>query len=191
VGKKNVIGVYPGTGLGGGIIIDEKIYRGSNGFASEFGHMIVQIEGRLCGCGQRGCLEAMSSKTALAKELVQIAAAGKAPVLYELAGSDIKKIKSGVIKKSIEAGEAAVIEAVDSAAYYLGIGIANLINIFNPELVILGGGLMEKLEDHMFMNVVDSAKQHAMNGAVEKVEFALSSLKDLSVALGAAALSFD
>ena len=102
-GKKHIVGIYPGTGIGGGVILDGKLYRGASGGAGELGHMIVQSGGRLCGCGRYGCLESLASKTALAKDLVQLAATGKSPTIFNAVGTDYTEIKSNHIRKALKA----------------------------------------------------------------------------------------
>lgn len=188
-GARNIVGLFPGTGVGGGLIIDGKLYRGRLGRAGEVGHMIVQANGRLCGCGNRGCLEAHASKTAIAKELVQLAANGDSEVLRDKEATDITRIKSSVIKKAYNDGEPRAREVVQTAAWYLGIGIANLINIFDPDMVIVGGGLVEKLGDDYLGPAIDSMKAHVMVAADTPVLPA--QLGDDAVVIGAAALAWE
>lgn len=186
-GQRNVIGIFPGTGVGGGIVVDGALYGGRHGKAGEFGHMIVQAGGRRCGCGKYGCLEAVSSKTAIAKELVHLAMTGQAPTVLELAGTDISRVKSGVIKKAISAGERAVREVVERAAWFLGLGIGSLVDIFDPDVVIVGGGLAEKLGTQYLEWVQASMKDHSMIGSDVKLK--LAELGDDSVVIGAAVLA--
>jgi glucokinase len=186
-GARNIVGLFPGTGVGGGLILDGKLYRGHHGMAGEIGHMIVQVNGRLCGCGHRGCLEAVASKTAIAKELVQLAAGGASATLLEKDATDITRIKSGVIKEAYTSNETGPREVVDTAAWFLGIGIANCINIFDPELVIVGGGLVEKLGDLFLQPAIASMKQHVMVSPDTPVVAA--QLGDDAVVIGAAALA--
>jgi glucokinase len=188
VGKEDIIGLYPGTGIGGAMILDGRLYRGVSGGAGEMGHMIIQSGGRLCGCGRYGCLETLASKTALAKDLVQLAATGKAPSILEKVGSDYTMVKSSHIKKAIEAGEEAVIDLVNRAADFLGIGMANYVNIFNPELIILGGGLIEKLGDRFVARAEASMRANGMPVLLKDVEVAQASLGDDTVIVGAAML---
>jgi glucokinase len=186
-GMGNVIGIFPGTGVGGGIIINGSLYRGRTGSAGEFGHMIVDAGGRRCGCGKHGCLEALSSKTAIAKELVHLALNGQAPTVLDKAGTDIAKIKSSVIKKAMDAGEAAVIEVVDRAAWYLGVGLGSLVDIFDPDVVVVGGGLVEKLGESYLEPIRKSMKEHSMINS--DVELVAAALGDDSVIVGSAALA--
>lgn len=186
-GYKNVIGLFPGTGVGGGIIIDGKLYRGRLGRAGEIGHMTVEVGGRLCGCGHYGCLEAVSSKTAMAKDLVHLASVGLAPTVLALSGTDFKSIKSGVIRKAIEAGEDAVIRVVDRAAWYLGVGLANCVDIFDPDVLIVGGGLVEKLGDDFLEKVRASTIENSM--VPTEIPIRAATLGDDSVIVGAASLA--
>lgn len=186
-GTRNAIGIFPGTGVGGGIIIDGALYRGRTGSAGEFGHMIVQAGGRRCGCGKLGCLEAVSSKTAIAKDLVHLALKGQSETVLEKAGTDIAKIKSSVIKKAMDAGEKAVIEVVERAAWYLGVGLGSLVDIFDPDVVVVGGGLVEKLDKAYLKPAEESMRAHSMIDS--DVALVAASLGDDSVTVGAAALA--
>jgi glucokinase len=186
-GMENVIGIFPGTGVGGGIIIGGKLYRGRTGSAGEFGHMIVEAGGRRCGCGKLGCLEAVASKTAIAKDLVHLASNGQADTVLEKAGTDIALVKSGVIKKAMDAGEKAVIEVVERAAWYLGVGLGSLVDVFDPDIVVVGGGLVEKLGKTYLKPVAKSMREHSMIDS--DVELVTASLGDDSVTIGAAALA--
>jgi glucokinase len=186
-GYTNVIGVFPGTGVGGGIIIDGRLYRGANGRAGEIGHMIVDHGGPRCGCGKLGCLEAVASRTAIAKELVHLAMIGEAPTILERAGTDIVQVKSGTIRKAIKAGEEPVIRAVERAAWYLGVGLGSCLDIFDPDVVVLGGGLVEKLGEFYLKPVEESMRQHNMIGSTAPLVSA--ALGDDSVLIGAAALA--
>lgn len=184
-GYKHVIGVFPGTGIGGGIIIDGKLYHGASGNAGEVGHMIVQLEGPLCGCGRYGCLEAVASKTALSKDAVALAAAGKAPTIMKEAGTDFALCKSKVFKKAM-GDDDAITEIIKRGAYLLGIGLANLVNIFNPELIILGGGLVEKLGKQYTGIAEKSMRDHAMPAISKDVTVLPAQLGDDAVVIGAA-----
>ena len=185
-GFKNIVGIFPGTGVGGGIIIDGKLYRGRLGRAGEIGHMIVEVGGRLCGCGKYGCLEAVSSKTAINKDRVHLAAIGDAPTIHKTCGTDFKRINSKAIKKAMAAGESAVIRVVERAAWYLGIGLANCVDIFDPDVLVIGGGLIEKLGDDYLSLVEKSMRDNVM--VPTDVPVVAAELGDDAVVIGAAAL---
>lgn len=187
-GLTNVIGLFPGTGIGGAIIIDGKLYRGATGGAGEIGHMIVQIDGRLCGCGQYGCLEALASKTALAKDAAGLAVNGGSPTIARLAGGDISKMKSSVFGKALNAKEPQVERLVERAAWMLGIGMANCVNIFNPEAIVLGGGLVARFGDEYIKIATKSMQEHAMPFLAKDVKVLRAKLGDDAAAIGAGAL---
>jgi len=188
-GYRDVIGVFPGTGVGGGIIIGGHLYRGHGGRAGEIGHITVDVGGRMCGCGKYGCLEAVSSRTAIAKDLVHLAMIGEAPTILERAGTDITRVKSGVIKRAMNAGEESVIRVVERAAWYLGVGLGSCLDIFDPDVVVLGGGLVEKLGDAYLQPVERSMRDSNMIGSAAPLVAA--SLGDDSVVVGAAALALE
>lgn len=186
-GHRNVVGLFPGTGVGGGIVIDGKLYRGRRGRAGEIGHMTVQVGGRLCGCGHYGCLEALSSKTAMAKDLVHLASIGLAPTVLEKAGTDFRAVKSSVIKKAMEEGEEAVVRVVERAAWFLGVGLANCVDIFDPDILVVGGGLVEKLGESYLEKVRESTRENSM--VPTEIPIVAASLGDDSVVVGAASLA--
>lgn len=188
-GFRHVVGLFPGTGLGGGLILDGRLFRGATGGAGEIGHMIIQVDGPRCGCGQYGCLEALASRTAIAKDLVALATTGSAPSIRKKAGSDYAEIKSSVIHKGYADGDAAVVDLVDRAARNLGIGMANCVNIFNPELIIIGGGLVEKLGAPYIEKAERAMRDHAMARLVSIVRVKQAELGDDSTVIGAAALA--
>ena len=188
-GLRHVLGLFPGTGIGGGLILDGRIYRGSTGSAGEIGHMILQPDGPLCGCGQRGCLEALASKTSLAKEAVAAASRGRAPTVQEDAGTDLSKARSKALARAFRSGDADMCKAVNHAARYLGIAMANAVNLLNPECIILGGGLVEAMPNVFVDTARDSMREHAMAFPVQDVQVKPAELEDDAVPFGAAKLA--
>ena len=134
------------TGIGGGIISDGRLYRGIRGGAGEFGHMVIEAGGRRCRCGRRGCLEALASGTAIAEQARELLERGEGNHLsdYLLPGQPLTAREVGTAARD---GERAARQIIDRAAVYLATGIANLVNIFNPGQVVLGGGMLLGLED--------------------------------------------
>ncbi len=185
-GRKSAAAFFVGTGIGGGIVLNGELYRGSTGSAGELGHMILQDGGSLCGCGRRGCLEALASRTAMARDAVAAAAAGKAPVLLERAGTDFRKFRSSVFAKSVESGEKAIERIVERSAYWLGIGAANVTAVLNPEAVLLGGGMVARFPDLYKETAFKSLKDHLMPALAGTVELLITKLGDLAVPTGAA-----
>lgn len=190
-GLSNVLGVSPGTGVGGAIILGGHLYRGARGYAGELGHMIIQYEGPRCGCGLRGDLESLCSRSALSKEAVHIAATGRSAILAEKAGTDFKRVKSSALAKAYLEGEPEVVKLINRSAEMLGVGMGNLCTLFDPDAIIIGGGLVEKLGKGYLKRVKDSMSRHSANPAVNEVSILLSSLGDDAVAKGAVSLYRD
>ena len=184
--SKNVVGVFPGTGIGGGIILGGKLLHGFTGAAGEVGHMTLEVDGPFCGCGKRGCLEALASRTAIAKEVAALAAREDAPYVLENCGTDLRKLRSSALARAITAGDTMVEDVIRKAAYYVGIAVGNLINILSPEAVVLGGGLVEAMEDLYLEEVNRGIKDHAMPFLREGVRVVAAKLGDDAVVLGAA-----
>lgn len=188
---RNVLGMFPGTGVGGGIIIDGKLYHGFTGSAGEVGHMTLEVDGPFCGCGKNGCLEGLASRIAIAKEVVALAARGDAPYILENCGTDLAKIRSGVLARAVDAGDKQVEQVIRRAAFYVGVGVANLINVLSPEAVVLGGGLVEAMESIYLEEVKRAVKTHAMPFLRKDVRIVAAKLGDDAVAMGAARLIHD
>ncbi len=188
-GYQHVIGIFPGTGIGGGIILEGRLFRGKMGSAGEIGHITVQSDGRLCGCGNFGCLETVASKTAIARDLAVLAMNGRSPVLAAAGASDIRMVKSGLIAKALKAKDPGVAEVVQRAAMFLGIGMAAMVNTFDPELIVVGGGLVEKLGDSFLKAAETSMRARAMPRLVEGVAVKAASLSDNAAVIGAADLA--
>lgn len=182
---EDVVGIFPGTGIGGGIIINGRLLHGYSGAAGEVGHITLQPDGPYCGCGKRGCLEALASRVAIAKEIAALAARGDAPYIAENCGTDLANIRSGAIAKAIEAGEKMVEGVLRKAAYHTGIAAANLINILSPEAVVLGGGLVEAMTAIYLEEVRRAVEEHAMPFLRQGVRIVPAKLGDDAVVLGA------
>lgn len=181
--KRHIVGLFVGTGVGGAIIINGELYTG-RGVAGELGHMVINPEGETCGCGAKGCLEAYASKTGIQKAIVKAIDKGADCML-------IKKIEAGEILKSsmlenaYQADDKVVVKAIDQAIDYLGIGLGNYINIFHPELFILGGGLIESLGEAVIPRIVARAKEVAMPSLMDDVVIQQASLGDDAGVFGA------
>jgi glucokinase len=188
-GAKSLVGLFMGTGLGGGIVLDGKMVRGTGHLAAEIGHMIVRADGRQCGCGHRGCLEAYASKTGIGKRLEkEIDERGRQSSLLEEKGIDLANVRGGSLARAFRAGDEVVREALLESARYLGIGVANLVTLFGPDVVVLGGGVLEALGSELLPPVVDAARAFTFpEAAFPQVDIVLSQLGDDAVALGAVA----
>ncbi len=190
-GFRNVVGLFPGTGVGGGLILDGRLYRGATGNAGEIGHTIIQVNGPRCGCGQQGCVEALASRSAIAKDAVALAGSGAAPSLLKDAGTDYKRYRSGVFAKAYKKGEPGIVSIVNRSAWFLGIAMANCVNIINPEIVVLGGGLVGKLGSEYVSIAERSMREHALPALVENVKVMEARLGDDAAVIGAARIIWD
>jgi len=185
-GMHTLIGVFAGTGIGGGCIYRGEILKGTNTSSFEIGHMQVMSNGPRCGCGQRGCLESVSSRLAIAAQCARAAYHGDAPHLLEQAGTDIAKIRSGVLKSSIEAGDKAVEGIIKEAARYIGIAVGSVVNLLAPQMVVLGGGLVEAMPDLFVGQVARAANKRVMPAYKDTFKVVPAALKDDAGVLGAA-----
>ena len=140
-GSKSSVTVALGTGIGGGIYINGKLVSGAKGAGGEVGHMKIVKDGKLCGCGQRGCFEAYVSATGLIREAVSRLTVNKQNLLYKMIDGDLMKLEAKDIFDAAREGDAFSLDLVDYEAEYLALGIANILNIINPEVVVLGGGV--------------------------------------------------
>ena len=140
-GVKNFVAVTLGTGVGSGIIIDGKIYRGSNFCGGEMGHMVINVDGIPCNCGRKGCWEKYASATALVSQAVEAMEGNKASLLWQTCDGDLNKVEGKTIFEAYDMGDAVAKAVVDKYIYYVAVGLANVINALQPEAVCIGGGI--------------------------------------------------
>jgi len=183
-----VIGLFPGTGIGGGCVYEGRIFTGRENSCFEIGHMQAVPDGRLCGCGRHGCLEAHASRLAIAADAAAAAYRGQAPALLKLAGTDLRDLKSRTLAKSIAAGDRAVEDIVRRAARQLGVAAASVVNLIAPDIIVLGGGLVEALGKLYLEEVRAGVMHHAMPLLADRVKIRAAQLGDHASVLGAAAL---
>ena len=138
IGYKNLIYLTMSTGIGGGIVIEGRLYRGAHNSAGEVGHQILLPDGPLCGCGRRGCLEALCSGTALSRIMKEEAGRHPDSLMLKLAGGKIEDLAPPILIEAAQAGDKVALQIWEQAGYYLGWGLANLANILDPEIFILG-----------------------------------------------------
>jgi glucokinase len=184
-----VLGVFPGTGIGGACVYEGHLIRGRTGSAMEIGHLPVDPDGVLCGCGKRGCLETVASRLAIAAQAAQAAFRGEAPCLLELAGTDLLKIKSGVLSQAIKGGDRVVEQLVRRAARWLGYGVAGAVHLMAPDTVLLGGGLVEEFPDLYAGEVAGAVRDRGLAVFTGELRFAVAALGGDATAMGAAALA--
>lgn len=186
---KHMVGIFLGTGIGGGLVLNGEIYSGFNRTAGELGHMVVEVGGPKCGCGNRGCFEALASRSALFRKIQTAVKGGQKTWLVEKLGPDLEDMRSGDLRKAIKNGDKFVERVIEEAAEYTGIAVGNLINILNPQTVVLGGGLIEQLEDDMMAIIIETAQDYVLSGTAKNVEIIASKLGDNAGITGAAVLA--
>lgn len=188
-GVNNLILITVGTGIGGGIIIDGKLYCGSSGSAGEMGHMTIDVNGPKCNCGNIGCLETLASGTAIAKEAIRRIKRGEKSSLMVMVEGEIDNITAEKVSIAAQGGDSLASEVISEAAIYLGVGMVNLVNIFNPEMIIVGGGVA-KMGDLLLNPARQVVKERAFKLAVQVVRIVTARLGDDGGLLGAAAFAF-
>lgn len=187
VNQKNVIGMCVGTGVGAGIIINNELYTGNNHAAAEIGHMCLNPEGPLCNCGQHGCLEAYSSKVAITREIKAQLMRGRKSIMSELLENK-NLVKSKMLKAGIECGDELTLDVLKRASYYLAAGIGSLINIFNPSMVVLGGGVQESCGDFILSEIKKHIDKFAWQEALRDCKIVNSKLGDDAIIFGTLSL---
>lgn len=178
--------VFVGTGVGSAIVKDGKIIIGATGTAGEIGHIIVDLNGRQCSCGAHGCLEAYASRSAIERRIEGALKKGRKSCILDYLETG-KSITSSMIQKSIKREDELVLQYVTEASEYLSGGIASIINFINPELIILGGGLIEAV-DYFYQKTIKKAKAKSLPVPAEKIQFKKAMLGDYSGVIGAAFL---
>jgi len=180
--------VFVGTGIGGGIVQDGKLYRGASGTGGELGHMTVVAGGRLCPCGSRGCLEAYASRTAMTHALAGEIKRGRSSVIKSEFEDGTGMLRSTAIADAINQKDELVTQVVQESSEYLAYGLASIINFYNPAKIILGGGVIEAL-DLIFEHATTRARQIALPAPARTVTFERAALGDNSGMVGAATLT--
>jgi len=189
-GKPNsLVGIFLGTGIGGGLIINGQLYSGYNRTAGEIGHMVLEVNGPKCGCGNHGCFEALAGRAGLFRRIEAEVKDGKKTILTEMLGDDLKDLRSGDLRKALRKGDKLVEKLLEEVAEYTGIAIANIINVLNPEVIALGGGMMQQLSDDLMSIIVETAMEYAMTGTAKGIEIVASELGDDAGITGAAVLA--
>ena len=183
-----MIYVTVSTGIGGGLILNGKLYHGGGGMAGEIGHTTIMPNGPRCACGNRGCLEALASGTAVARQARERVARGVPTLIADLAGGDPERITARLVARAASQGDVEAQEIIAEAMSYLGIGMANLVNLFNPQLIVIGGGLTN-IGGLLFDPVRRAIDRHAFRAQAQAVRVVRAELGDKVGVLGAAAVA--
>jgi glucokinase len=188
-GCSDVIAAFVGTGIGGCIISGGRVLAGATGNAGEIGHIVVKANGARCGCGARGCLEAVASRTAIARRVNKQIQKGTPTILRERLARKGGRLKSGDLAEAVAAGDIVAVTAVSRAAVYLGLGVGSLMNALGPEIVIIGGGVAEALGDAWVAQIREVARRQALVDPDGKIRIERAALGDDAGIHGAALIA--
>ena len=184
-----MIGIFVGTGVGGGLILDGRLRSGFRHAAGEVGHMIVVADGPVCGCGKRGCLESVASRTAIERDIRLGIAAGRKSLVAKLVRQE-GRLTSGVLARAVREGDPLTTEVIGRAQWYLGLLAASIVNLIDPELIVFGGGVVEAFGKEFLAPIRAIARQHYIQQAgAKRVRIVAAQLGDHAGVLGAAVLA--
>jgi len=178
-----------GTGVGGGIILNNRIWHGADGMAAEIGHMTILPDGLKCNCGNYGCLESYASASSIVRRTCKAIQSGKVTMVLDYAKGDLENITSDLVYQAALKGDELAIHIMNETATFLGIGIANLINILNPEMIVVGGGLTNAW-DIIYPVTLKEVHKRALSEVAKRVKIVRASLGDNSGIIGAAGIAY-
>ena len=181
-GNRHMLYITVSTGVGGGIIIDGELYRGKSGAAGEMGHVIIDMNGPPCGCGARGCLESLASGTAIAKRGEELAESGESSILARLWREE-GPVTAEMMERAATMGDAASREAFRQAGHYFGVALAGYVNVFDPEIIVIGGGVA-KAGDLLLEQARVTMESLAMTQPLKGVRLTVSELGEFAGTMG-------
>ena len=183
---KHLVAVTLGTGIGGGIVLDGRVFHGASDLAGEIGHMTIDSTGRKCNCGNYGCLEAYASGPAIAARAIEGLETDGTSLLPSLVDGDLGRITAETVYEAIVAGDVYAKEVMRETAKFLGTGLANLINVLNPGMIVISGGVTQAGE-HLLTPLRAEVKRRAFREGTESCEIVTSELGGMAGVVGAAA----
>ncbi len=186
-GKKSLIAFTLGTGVGGGIVIDGKIWEGANGFAAELGHMVIAPNGETCGCGKQGCIEAYCSATALVRESKRKMRENKNSLMWKVVDGDIDRVNGKTPFSAMEKGDKDATDVVNEFFDNLSLGVSNIINIFQPDVVCIGGGISRE-GDTLLLPLRERVLKNTFGIDTSRTELVTATFKNDAGIIGAALL---
>ena len=185
-GGRNVVGMTIGTGIGGGLILDGQLYHGSSDVAGEIGHMTIDVNGRHCGCGNYGCLEAYASGPSIAERAREQMQGDNESLMYTLVDGELERLTAAMVYDAAKRGDATALEVVRETSRFLGVGIANLLNVYNPDCVVIAGGVTQAGET-LFEPMRREVRKRAFRPAVDACRIVPGSLPGTAGVVGAVA----
>ncbi len=189
-GAQNVVGITLGTGIGGGLILNGRVYHGASDVAGEVGHTTIDTAGRRCACGNYGCLEAYASGPNIALRAREALEAGEPSLLADLVAGDLSQITAATVYEASDRGDALAREVVRDTARFLGAGVANLLNVYNPDVVVLAGGVM-RAGEALFEPLRAEVRRRAFRPAVDAARIVPGALEGTAGIVGAARVFLD
>lgn len=190
-GKKArcLVGIFPGTGIGGGCVYEGKLFRGTNTSCMEIGHIPVLSGGPIDGAGNPGSLESVASRLTIAGLAAQAAYRGQAPSLLKDAGTDISQIRSGALSDSVDSGDKAVKEIIEQAAEHMGLAVVTIVHLLAPDVIVFGGGLIEAMPKVILPVIEKTARDRILPSLRDEFKIVEAKLGDNAAVMGAAALA--
>lgn len=185
-GCQSMIAIFIGTGVGGGLVEDGQLFRGARGGAGEVGHMVIRAKGPLCSCGRKGCLEAMAARPAIARYVIKRRDQGHKTMLAHLHNGKAPPLTSGVLAKAVAKGDHEAIRAVKRSAKYAGLAAGGLVNLLDPDMVVLGGGVVDALGQQYVDWAAQHARPHILAASARDLPIVPAKLGDDAGLLGAA-----
>lgn len=187
-GTKTMVGIFVGTGIGGGIITNGTLHLGLRGAGGELGHMVIDPDGPRCPCGNRGCAEALASRTSIERDVRALIERGRrSRVLKMMKKENRPRLTSSVVERALADGDPVMTKVFGRAQEAIGILVANVVNMLDPEVVVIGGGMAERLGESMVAPIRAAAQSRfLLKRDTDRVRILATELKDLAAPMGAA-----
>lgn len=185
-GARHVVGITIGTGIGGGLILDGRLYHGASDVAGEIGHTTIDVTGRRCKCGNYGCLEAYASGPSIAERAREALVGNDDSMMTAMVDGNLELLTAANVYEAAKQGDEVALDVVRETARFLGAGVANLLNLFNPDVVVLAGGVTQA-GDTLFEPLRREAKRRAFRPAVEACRIVPGALQGSAGVVGAVA----
>jgi glucokinase len=187
-GTRTMVGIFVGTGIGGGVIVDGKLHLGARGVAGELGHMIVKPKGPRCPCGKRGCVEALASRTSMERDVRELIKDGESSKILKIMKKEGRdRLTSSVIAKALDADDPVMTKVMRRAQHHIGVAVSNVVNLLDPEVVVIGGGIAERLGESFVAPIREAAYERLLvQRDREKVRILPTELKENAAPMGAA-----
>ncbi len=185
-GYLSMLAVFVGSGVGGGLVLDGRLFHGAHGTAGEIGHMVLQAGGPRCGCGRWGCLEALAARDAVARTVMEAVARGRETLLTAILGGNLAALTSRDLAAAIAQGDRVATWAARRSARYVGLAIGGVVNLVDPAIVVIGGGIAEALGQRYVDAAVETARRQTLSDSAKGLPIVASRLGDDAGLLGAA-----